>query len=443
LSPEKKNKKKIMLTQPSFTLSNRLNNVIKWAFFAMVAVYLIDCFTPLRLHYDSVRYYAIKDCIEFGCPPDSAAANDYFPYGYTVLLLILSKLGILKSFSIVLINSVFLLSSLYFLYKVFEGTIPKYLFFFVVMINWLFVKFVTHPLSEMQYLFFSLASVFYYYRFTQQKKIGFLLFSLFLAWLAFMTRTVGVTLVGALAVGLLWEYRVQQIAFFKKNKFLVIGILGGITAALIIFSKPLGINHYGNVLSEHFKEAPFFKRMGWRFKEWGELFINTPSNKVIDKLTNINKFAGEASWLAFVAVGFIIFCWFVYKVYFRKNNIPFFIKAYILFYCIIMFNWPFNDPRFWVPIMPIIAAVVLQALFADDNKILKGMSTALLIVYIALGAFASGYMIYTSLNKEVFAKTQAKGTYRSEYEIHFYGKPLSDTVTSVDKDVIELLKRYD
>ncbi len=426
-----------MLKQPSYALPSGLIIIFKFAFFAIAAVYLIDCFTPLRLHYDSVRYYAIKDCIEFGCPPDSAAANDYFPYGYTVLLLLLSKLGILKSFSIVLINSIFLVSSLYFLYKVFEGSFPKYLFFFIVMINWLFVKFVTHPLSEMQYLFFSLASVLMYYRFTQQKKIGFLLLSLFFGWLAFMTRTVGITLVGAIAVGLVWEYRVQQIAFFKKNKFWVIGILVVITGALVVFSKPLGINHYGNVLSEHFKEAPFFKRMGWRFKEWGELFINAPSNKVIDRL------AGEAGRLAYEAVGFIIFCWFVYTVYFRKNNIPFFIKAYILFYCIIMFNWPFNDPRFWVPIMPIIAAVVLQALFAARSKILKVFSLVLLVVYIALGAFASGYMVYTSLNKKVFARTQAKGTYRSEYEIHFYGKPLSDTVTAVDKDVIELLRRYD
>lgn len=427
-----------MLTQPSYSLSSNLNNIIKWAFFAMVAVYLIDCFTPLRLHYDSVRYYAIKDCWEFKCPPDSDAAKDYFPIGYTALLFALSKLGILKSFSIVLINSVFLLSSLYFLYKVFEGTIPKYLFFFVVMINWLFVKFVTHPLSEMQYLFFSLASVLFFYRFIQQKKIPSLLLSLLFGWLAFLTRTVGVTLIGALAVGLLWEYRAQQIEFFKKNKVLVIGILVVLAGALIVFSKFLGLNHYGNVLNEHFKEAPFFKRMGWRFKEWGELFINAPSNKVIDRV------AGEAGRLGYEAVGFIIFCWFVYKVYFRKNNIPFFIKAYLLFYCIIMFNWPFNDPRFWVPIMPIIAAVVLQALFADDNKILKAMSMVLLVVYIALGAFASGYMVYTSLNKKVFARTQAKGAYRNEYEIHFYGRPLSDTVTiQPDTAVINLLRRYD
>jgi hypothetical protein len=427
-----------MLNQPSYALSDRLNIIIKWAFFAIAAVYLIDCFTPLRLHYDSVRYYAIKDCWEFNCPPDSDAAKDYFPIGYTALLFLLSKLGILKSFSIVLINSAFLLSSLYFLYKVFEGTIPKYLFFFIVMINWLFVKFVTHPLSEMQYLFFSLASVLFFYRFIRQKKIPSLLLSFLFGWLAFLTRTVGVTLIGALAVGLLWEYRAQQIEFFKKNKVLVIGILVVLAGALIVFSKFLGLNHYGNVLNEHFKEAPFFKRMGWRFKEWGELFINAPSNKVID------RFAGEAARLAYEAVGFIIFCWFVITVYFRKNKIPFFIKAYTLFYCIIMFNWPFNDPRFWVPIMPIIAAVVLQALFAARSKILKVCSLVLLVVYIALGAFASGYMVYTSLNKKVFARTQAKGTYRNEYEIHFYGKPLSDTVTTKpDSAVINLLKRYD
>ncbi|HLK27749.1 MAG TPA: hypothetical protein VKT28_04160, partial [Puia sp.] len=303
-----------MLTQSSYQLNNKFNNIAKLAFFAMVAVYLIDCFTPLRLHYDSVRYYAIKDCIEFGCPPDSAAAQDYFPIGYTALLLVLSKLGILKSFSIVLVNSIYLLGSLYFLYKVFEGTIPKYLFFFVVMINWLFVKFVTHPLSEMQYLFFSLASVLFFYRFTQQKKIIALLLSLAFGWLAFITRTVGVTLIGALAVGLLWEYRAQQIEFYKKNKFLVIGILVVLAGALIVFSKFLGLNHYGNVLSEHFKEAPFFKRMGWRFKEWGELFINAPANKVIDKL------AGEAGRITYMVIGFIIFCWFLYKVYFRKNT---------------------------------------------------------------------------------------------------------------------------
>ncbi len=426
-----------MLTQTSYQPNYKFNTIAKFAFFAIVAVYLIDCFTPLRLHYDSVRYYEIKDCIEFGCPPDSAAARDYFPIGYTALLLILSKLGILKSFSVVLVNSIYLLGSLYFIYKIFEGTLSKFLFFFLVMINWLSVKFVTLPLSEMQYLFFSSGSILFFYRYTQQKKIILFILSLLFGWIAFMTRTVGVTLVGALAVGFLWQYRVQQVEFIKKNKFLVIGVLLALAVALIIFSKFLGLNHYGNVLSEHAKEASFLKRLEWRFTDWGEMFINAPSERII------NSFAGNAGKLAFIVAGLIIFCWFVYRVYFRKNTIPFFIKAYILFYCIIIFNWPFYDPRFWVPLMPIIAAVVLQSLAVNENKALKILSTAMLIVYIILGLSASGYMVYTSLNKKVLARTQAKGVYRNEYEIHFYGKPLSDTVTNVDKDVVEILKKYD
>jgi hypothetical protein len=430
-------KNKIMQSAPSFRLKPAQANLVKIAFFVMVAVYLLDCFTPLRLHYDSVRYYLIKDCLEFGCPPDSAAAKDYFPIGYTALLLVLSKLGILKSFSIVLINSVYLLASLYFLYQTFEGRIPKFLFFFVVMINWLFVKFATHPLSEMQYLFFSLASVLLFHRFLKNKKILSLIFSLFFGWLAFMTRTVGVTLVGALAVGLIWEYRVQQLEFLKRNKFVVGAILLVLVGSLIVFSKFLGLNHYWDVLNEHLKEASFFKRVGWRFKEWGEIFINAPSNKVIDRL------AGEMGRLLYMAIGLLIFCWFLCRVFLRKNQFPFFIKAYFIFYCIIMFNWPFNDPRFWVPIMPIILGYTIQCWYEEKNKLIRNLFLALFAVYVALGVFASGYMVYTSFNKKVFAKTQAKGEFRNEYETHFYGKPLSDTARVVDQDVLSVLKRYD
>jgi len=425
-----------MLTQTASLTWDRYRNLARFAFLAMVAVYFLDCFTPLRLHLDSLRYYAIKDCIEFGCPPDSDAAHDYFPYGYTALLLLFSKLGILRSFSIVLINSIYLFAGLYFLYKVFEKKIPAYLFFVLVLINWLFVKFVTHPLSEMQYIFFSLASVYFFYHFTLQKQFKMLVLSLILGWLAFMTRTVGITLIGAIAVGLIWEYRVQQLAFLKNNKILVGAILGILTAALIIFSKPLGINHYGNVLSEHFKEAPFFKRIGWRFKEWGEIFLNTPSNKVMEYVAR----AGE---IVFVLVGIAIFIWFMLSLYFKKNGIPFFIKAYLLFYCIIMFNWPFNDPRFWVPVMPIMAAAVLQLLSQEKNRAVLVLSRILLVIYIALGSFASGYMVYTTFNKKVFAKTQAKGVYENEYEIHFYGKPLRDTAKQIDPFVLHVLQKYD
>jgi hypothetical protein len=414
----------------------RYQTIVKAAFFAILAVYIADCFSPLRLHVDTVRYYAIKDCIEFGCPLNSDAATDYFPYGYTVLLLLFSKLGILKSFPIVFINVVYLIGGLCFLYKTFEKSLSPYFFFAVILLNWLFVKFTAHPLSEMQYIFFSLAGIFYYHRFTQQKKIKYLLLSLLLGWIAFMTRTIGITLIGAIAIDLLWQYKEKQLSFFRKNRLLVIGTLAVLTVLLVLFSKILGINHYGDVLREHFKEAPLFKRIGWRFKEWGEIFINTPSNKVIDRL------AGKTGEFAFMAIGLGIFGWFMYTLFSRKNSFPLYIKAYIVFYCLIMFNWPFNDPRFWLPVMPIMAAVVLQGSIPQTGLFRFGRA-AYLALYVSLGVFSAGYMVYSSFNKEFLAHNQAKGAYRNEYETHFFGKPQSDTARKIDTLALHVLEKYD
>jgi hypothetical protein len=406
------------------------------AFLVMLAVYIADCFSPLRLHVDTVRYYAIKDCIEFGCPVNSDAATDYFPYGYTMLLLLFSKLGILKHFPIIFINVIYLIGGLYFIYKTFESKLSPYLFFLVILLNWLFVKFTGHPLSEMQYIFFSCGSVYYYYRFSQQKQLKFLLISLFFCWVAFMTKTVGITLVGAIAVDLLWQFKEQQMNFFRRNKLLVTGVLVALVVLVVVFSKVVGINHYGDVLREHFKEAPLFRRIGWRFKEWGEIFVNTPSNKVIDRL------AGRPGEIGFMLVGLCIFSWFMWMLFSRRNAYPVYIKFYLVFYCLIMFNWPFNDPRFWVPVMPIMAVVVLQGSIGS-TPLARYVKFIFLAVYVALGVFSAGYMVYSSFDKVFFVRNQAKGAYRNEYETHFYGKPQTDTAKKMDTLALHVLEKYD
>ncbi|HXB96244.1 MAG TPA: hypothetical protein VNU70_13830 [Puia sp.] len=410
--------------------------LVKGAFFLLLAVYLADCFSPLRLHVDTVRYYAIKDCIEFGCPVTSDAATDYFPYGYTVLLLLFSKLGILKHFPIIFINVVYLIGGLYFLYKTFQSKLSPYALFVVVMLNWLFVKFTDHPLSELQYIFFSLGSVYFYSCFSVDRKVKYLLLALVMGWIAFMTRTIGITLIGALALDLLWKYKEQQLEFFRRHRVLVSGILVVLVVLIVVFSKVVGINHYGDVLREHFKEAPFFKRVGWRFKEWGEIFINTPSNKVIDRL------AGWPGEVLFMGIGLAIFVWFMVVLFSRKYAFPLYLKLYLVFYCLLLFNWPFNDPRFWLPVMPLMAAVVLQAALPRTSWARWGKA-AYVTMYAALGLFSAGYMVYSSFNRDFLSRNQAKGAYKNEYETHWYGKPLSDTARKMDTLALQVLDKYD
>ncbi len=409
--------------------------LLKWSIYFLGFVFFLNCFTPLRIHYDMLRYFSIKDCIEGNCPP-YADRNDYLPFGYTALLLLLSKLGILRSFSIVLINCLYLAGGLYCVRKVFNYIRSPFFFFLLVLLNWTVIKFVTHPLSELQYLFFSLASVYAFYRFTQTKKFLNLCMAFLLAGLAFITRTVGVTLLAALFVSLAWEYRKQLLDLIKRNKVIVVVVLLCITG-ILIFSKQLGLNHYSGVMSKQFKEGLRFSDViKWHFSEWGEILSNSSKAKALSYLP-----ARAGDWL-FVITGILGICGFVYLCFIKKNNIPFIVRSYLLFYLLLMFNWPFNDPRFWVPVIPLIAAVISQTSF-PKNTLIRFIGVCYLFIYSALGIASLGFITYTSFNKKAFSRSQAKGTYRNEYETHFFGKTLSDTATHTDPDLVDFLNKYD
>jgi hypothetical protein len=414
----------------------RFGNLWKFMAIGLVIVYIINCLTPLRLHVDTLRYFAIKDCIESGCPPGSTAAQDYLPYGYTALLLALSKLGLLKSCVIVLINCAYLFGGLHLIKKMFRSTIYPFFFVVLVLLNWTIIKFVTHPLSEMQYLFFSMGCLYFFYRYTQNKNLLSLLLAFVFGAIAFLTRTVGLALAAALVTSLIWQYRKELILLVRKHKILGSVILI-VLIGIAVFSKQLGLNHYTGVMTKQFNEGSTFGGiLKWHFTEWAEIGFNMSSVKILPHLpSSVGK-------VFFILAGMLFFAGFVYLLFFRKNNIPFIIKTYLVFYCIMMFNWPFNDPRFWVPVLPLVAVVIAQTSFYNGTKN-KWLLSFLFSVYMLIGTVSAGYMTYTSLNREVMARTQANGVYRNEYETLFFGKPQSDTAKKTDPVILHVLERYD
>jgi len=402
----------------------------------LVFLYLLNCLTPLRLHVDMLRYFAIKDCVELGCPPDSAAAKDYLPWGYTGLLLFLSKLGILKSFVLVLINCIYLFSSLYLIKKMFGDTINTFFFLLLILLNWTSLKFVMHPLSEMQYLFFSVASLYLFQRYTDTGKILFLLGSVALGGIAFLTRSVGLALAAALVTGLLWQFRKELIALIRKNRIFLSVILLAVVG-IVIFSKQLGLNHYTGVFNKQFKEGvTILTIIKWHFTEWSELCFNLSIVKLIPFISY------EKAKILFIVTGILFFAGFIYLLFFRKNKIPFIIKVYLLFYAVLMFNWPFYDPRFWVPVTPFVAAMIAQLSF-PVKRLGRIAAAVFLAGYLLSGLASAGYLTYTSLNREVMARTHANGVYRNEYETVFFGKPVSDTAKHIDPFVLSVIQRYD
>lgn len=425
--------------QPPYSSPNTLlNSVLTLAIFGMGAILLASCFTPLHIHFDSIRYYNIKDCIQHGCDPNSEVAKDYLPYGYTGLLMTLSTLGINNAFTIVFVNCLYLFAALYFVKKIFGTLVNPAMFVAIALFNWTIIKFAMHPLSEMQYLFFSSASLYSFHIYLQKKNYGALALSFVFAIGTVLTRTVGITLFPALILGIMWQYRNELKRIVQKNKvLLIVLLLAGV--GLVFFAKQLKIVDYTSLL-----KGPLEKGVGSfigenlknHFTELAEVFINMPANKVEGYLP-----AGMGK-IVFIAIGVVCLVWLLTSLFSSKSRIPFYIRAYLAFYIFIIFNWPYYDPRFWVPVLPLLVILVLRTPFMLSS-IVKGIGKLYLSIYLLLGFSAAAYALYNGFNKERFARSQAAGEYKNEYEIHFFGKPLTDTATQIDQNVVEILKKYD
>lgn len=404
----------------------------------VAAIYLVNCFTPLRLHVDMLRYFAIKDCVELGCPADSDAAKDYLPWGYTALLLLLSKCHLLHSFTLVFINCLYLFGGLYLVKKMIGPGSNAGLFLLLVLLNWTMIKFVMHPLSEMQYLFFSMLCLYFFCNYASTKNLSSLLFSFAAGGLAFLTRSVGISLIAALVAGLIWLYRKELLVLIRKNKVLVI-LMAVLVIGVAFFSRQLGLDHYTSVFHKQFTEGVTPGTiLKWHFTEWSELFFNISIVKLFSYLS------ASIARLLFFIMGIVIlavFCWLLFT---RARGIPFILKAYLVLYTILMFEWPFYDPRFWVPVFPLVVAVIIRSVPSGLNSKGRMRVVALVItgVYLVLGIVSAGYLTYTSLDRRVMARTHANGVYRNEYETVFFGEPQSDTARHIDPAVLSVIRRY-
>ena len=81
----------------AFELRYQLRQPIFWIaglIFFLLVVYVVNGFTPLRLTFDTVRYFKIKEWIEAGRPPGAEAAADFLPAGYVWFLYLLEKMRI-------------------------------------------------------------------------------------------------------------------------------------------------------------------------------------------------------------------------------------------------------------------------------------------------------------------------------------------------------------
>ena len=143
-----------------------------------------------------------------------------------------------------------------------------------------------------------------------------------------------------------------------------------------------------------------------RAVDLGEVLINAPIDK-LHRVAIIFPIAG-VMLLMLVVVGL----WRA-----RKNIRP--SHIYLIFYMVILFAWPYQDNRFWLPVLPLFAIVIYQALQPWLNyAAVRRLIASYVVVYGAFFAIAAVYttrITYSADFPDSYASGKLAGDYREAW----------------------------
>ncbi len=404
----------------------------------ILIVYLANCFTPLRLTNDTVRYFTLVEDMKGEWPADFGQPHDFLPYGYVYFLAGLSYVHLLNSFGIAFFQLLYLCGSLYFIIRLFGVSIKVWPFVFFTLLNWTTFKYVMTPLSEMQFLFFSTAALFFYQRFMDQRKVWLLFVTVILCFVCFITRTAGIALILALLSSFLISIRKSLVQ--KVRAYPVYGVVGiALVGTLLVFllTRPKVITYFSYFFGPLFQDPVHFfvRNIRWHLTDWAELFINVPVSK-----TGFLISKGLAE-LFYMLAGLFFGGVLMTRLVRNRRLIPLPVTVYVIIYSVLIFNWPFSEARFWFPLVPFLAAILLQHK-PKDKTWLRNAWVTYAMYYVVTGVFVLGYYTRISFDREYLMKRHDAGKWQHEYEVHF-GRRKSTDAVELNKKALYILDKYD
>jgi hypothetical protein len=115
-------------------------------------------------------------------------------------------------------------------------------------------------------------------------------------------------------------------------------------------------------------------------------------------------------------------------------------EVFMVCYAGILFGWPFNDARFWLPVIPLLIAYTVLA--AKRLRIPRGVATIYCFVFATLGFAAIVYTTRITFAGSAFPDRYGDGNLRPTYCAAFQSCRDGGDPNKVDPKVIRLLREY-
>jgi hypothetical protein len=362
-----------------------------------------------------------------------------FPPGYPALLAVLMRAGLGHSWAIIGINVIFLsvgLFATYFLLirEFFESKAIGLIICSFFLLSFVVVKHFTIPLTDIPFFCCSMCCLAVMRQTTKMNwNWRFLILAAvawFLAIAAITVRRIGVSLVPAL-VGMIvcsphLKSLLKSVPRRTKQIIVVLTIFAGIGTTYVVVRTSTLSDFIEVAKDSIFSSAS--QILSYRLMELGELLVNVPISKMPTEIQFIVPWMGLLL-LMLTLVGLTT----------KLRQIgP--TEVFLMCYIGILYAWPFNDTRFWLPVIPFLMAY--SGLGAKRLGLPNSILTAYGIMFAILGVVAIAYSTRISFAGSAFPDIYGNGQLRPTYCAAFQSCPESSDFSKVDAKVLRLLRDY-
>lgn len=375
---------------------------------ALVAVALAYCIqlpTPLRLHNDTVVLLSMGESAARGGGFLYHGHVSHYPQGYPAMVAALLRLGWFHVWTAVAVNYLFLALGLFAASKFLpHGRLLALL----TLLSFVTIKHATIPLTDL--VFFGVAML-CLLAFERCRVFE----SCILVLAAIALRRNGVALVPPLV----W-------VLYRRRRALILPALAAAALAVRLTST---LSDFHNTVAGHTLFDSAAQILGFRLTEFGEIAANLPAGG-LPAIAKVLLPCAGALFIALIAAGL----WMR-----RRSFGP--VEVFLIGYAAILFAWPYYDPRFWLPVLPLLfgyAAGALQRVIPPALN--KELLAAYVMVFSMLGVMVLGVSIRITYSGAQFPDAYGNAQFRPTY-CAYYGSCATHP-SDIDADGLHLLRTY-
>ena len=407
---------------------------------AVVSVlYALQMFSPLRLDTDSVVYLTMAASAADGLGYVSHGQTDIFPHGYPALLSLLIRIGADSSAAFIGLNLLFLALGMVCGYRIIRRHVDRNPALFMcglMAFSFVSIKYVTLAVSDFVFFGILMFTLLSFVRISEARGAQRWLLlapALLGTAAAIYVRTIGIALVPALIWSLIPGASFRDVVERINRSAWRIAIWSSIAiTAVAIAVLVLGSRYVTELLSNYVNwgvGAALKYNLLSKVREWSELVANIPFSKMPPLLGALVWPVGAAG----VALA-------VYSVLRRVRSLtP--VDVFLIAYILILFVYPANKPRYWLPILLLLMWLMRDALLASRwRDSLRWAGAAYALWFMVLGIIALGYSSRITFAGDAFPHRYGDGKLTATYEAAFEGRAASPLVK---RDALNVLIRFE